>query len=213
MITTAFFTRCLRNVRLSLAPWLVCVLTLAAMPQGALADATPLEITQLRLERADDGLFVTAQMKLDLPTIVEDALHKGIAIFFVAEAELLRDRWYWYDKKMAVAARHMRLAYQPLTRRWRLNMSSEPIGNVGLGVSFSQSFETLPEAMQAVQRISRWKIAEAGALDADARHNVEFRFRLDMSQLPRPFQIGVVGQSEWNLVASRNIRLNPENAK
>jgi hypothetical protein len=31
---------------------------------------------------------------------------------------------------------------------------------------------------------------------------VEFRFRLDMSQLPRPFQIGTLGQSDWNISAS-----------
>ena len=27
----------------------------------------------------------------------------------------------------------------------------------------------------------------------------DFRFRLDVSQLPRPFQIGVANQPEWNL--------------
>ena len=46
--------------------------------------------------------------------------------------------------------------------------------------------------MAAVQRISHWKIAEAGDVDPDARYNVDFRFRLDVSQLPRPFQIGAV---------------------
>lgn len=213
MITTVFSTRCLRSVRLSLTLWLACVLALAGAPKPVHAQANPLEIAQLRVERADDGLFLTAQIKLELPSIVEDALHKGIAMFFVAEAELLRDRWYWYDHKVTVAAKHIRLAYQPLTRRWRLNMSPEPIRNVGLGVSFSQNFDSLEDALQAVQRISRWKIAEASALEADARHNIEFRFRLDMSQLPRPFQIGVVGQSDWNLVASRNVRLNSESGK
>ena len=218
MITTDFFTHCSRSVRLSQTLWLAFILTLAGVLYPARAQAqvpaNPVEIALLRVERADDGLFLTAQIKLELPSIVEDALHKGIAMFFVAEAELLRDRWYWYDRKVAVAAKYIRLAYQPLTRRWRLNMSPEPIGNVGLGVSFSQNFDSLQDALDAVQRISRWKIAEAGVLETDARHNIEFRFRLDVSQLPRPFQIGMVGgQSEWNLVASRNFRLNPDGAK
>ena len=174
------------------------------------AESPPVEITQLRVERADDGLFLTAQLKLDLPTIVEDALNKGVAMFFVAEAELLRDRWYWSDRKLAVAAKYIRLAYQPLTRRWRMNVSPEPIGNAGLGVSITQNFDSLDDALQALQRQVRWKIAEPGLLDADSRHYVEFRFRLDMSQLPRPFQIGVVGNSEWNLAAARTYRINPE---
>lgn len=209
MITTDFFTHCFKSVLLRWALWLAAVAVLSCLPL-AHAQVHSVEITQLRAERSDDGLFLTAQIKLELPSIVEDALLKGVAMFFVAEADLLRDRWYWYDRKVAMAVKHIRLAYQPLTRRWRLNMSPEPIGNVGLGVSFSQNFDSLQDALQAVQRISRWKIAEASALDADARHNIEFRFRLDMTQLPRPFQIGVVGQSEWNLSTSRNVRLNPE---
>ena len=58
-----------------------------------------------------------------------------------------------------------------------------------------------------MQRISRWKIAEAGRLDPDARYYVDFRFRLDMSQLPRPLQIGVGGQADWNIAVMRNQRL------
>lgn len=210
MITTDFFTRYFKSGPLRQCLWRVLFVALAGLLHPAQAQVSSVEIAQLRVDRADDGLFLTAQIKLDLPSIVEDALNKGVAMFFVVEADLLRDRWYWYDRKVSVAVKHIRLAYLPLTRRWRLNMSPEPIGNVGLGVSFGQNFDSLPDALQAVQRISRWKIAEAGALDADARHNIEFRFRLDMTQLPRPFQIGVVGQSEWNLVASRNYRLNPE---
>jgi hypothetical protein len=143
--------------------------------------------------------------------VIDDALEKGIPMFFVAEAVLLRDRWYWYDKQIAFTARHMRLSYQPLTRRWRLVVSSMPIGNSGLALG--QTFETREEAMAAVQRISHWKIAEAGDVDPDARYNVDFRFRLDVSQLPRPFQIGALGHADWNITAGRNQRLGFEIVK
>jgi hypothetical protein len=99
----------------------------------------------------------------------------------------------------------MRLSYQPLTRRWRLTISNGPIGNSGLALG--QTFETRDEALAAIQRISHWKIAEATDIDPDARYNVDFRFRLDVSQLPRPFQIGAVGHSDWSIAASRNVRL------
>ncbi len=213
MITTAFSTHCLKSAWLSLGRWLAGVLLFAGVLLGAYAEGNPVEITQLKVERADDGLFLTAQVTLDLPSIMEDALNKGVALYFVAEAELLRDRWYWYDRKLTVATKYIRLAYQPLTRRWRMNVSPEPIGNAGLGVSISQNFESLSDAMQALQRQVRWRIADATLLDGDSRHYVEFRFRLDMSQLPRPFQIGVVGNSEWNLSATRTYRLGAEAAK
>ncbi|HVZ44164.1 MAG TPA: DUF4390 domain-containing protein [Ramlibacter sp.] len=176
---------------------MVCALPVRAQPGHA-------EITQLEVERGEEGILLTAHTKFDLPTPVEDALAKGIPIFFVAEATVLRDRWYWYDKKIATATRHMRLSYQPLTRRWRLQVSSGPIGSSGLALG--QSFDTKEEALAAVQHIAHWKIADA-ELDPEARHSVEFSFRLDVSQLPRPFQIGALGQADWNIGASRTQRI------
>ena len=209
----AFSTRCLRSARLSLFGWLAALVLLVGVPAPAFAEGDPLDITQLRVERADDGLYLSAQIRLDLPPIMVDTLNKGVALHFVAEAELLRDRWYWYDRKLALATKYIRLAYQPLTRRWRINVSPEPIGNAGLGVSITQNFDSLDAALQALQRQVRWKIADPTLLDPDSRHYVEFRFRLDMSQLPRPFQIGIVGNSEWNLSATRTYRLNPDSGK
>ena len=190
-----------------------CALILCALvwQPVALAQATNAEITQLRLERGEDGVLLTATVKFELPTVIDDALAKGIPMFFVAEAVLFRDRWYWYDKQVVTVARHMRLSYQPLTRRWRLTVSSSPIGNSGLALG--QTFDTREEALAAIQRISHWKIAELTDVDAEARYNVDFRFRLDVSQLPRPFQIGAVGHADWNIAVVRNQRLTLESAK
>jgi hypothetical protein len=188
---------------------LACCALLLAFP-GA-AQGPQAEISQLRLERTEEGVLLSANVMFEVPAIIDDALAKGIPMFFVAEAVLFRDRWYWYDKVVAASARHMRLSYQPLTRRWRLVVSPTPIGNSGL--SLGQTFETREEALSAVQRISHWKIAEASAVDPDQRYNVDFRFRLDVSQLPRPFQIGAVGHADWNITTMRNQRLGFESAK
>ena len=80
-------------------------------------------------------------------------------------------------------------------------------------MALNQGFETLDEALAAIRRVSRWKIAEAGDLDADPKNNVEFRFRLDVTQLPRPFQIGALGQAEWDISASTTQRLNVPGGK
>ena len=190
-------------MRLLLACVFLLALGLPAHAQNAGA-----EITQLKAERTDDGVLLSAAIRFDLPPAIDDALAKGVPMFFVAEAVLLRDRWYWYDKPVATATRHMRLSYQPLTRRWRLQVSATPIGAAGL--SLGQLFDTRDEALSAVQRISHWKIAEGADVDPEARHNVDFRFRLDVSQLPRPLQIGAVGQADWHISATRNTRLAME---
>ncbi len=186
------------------------LLSLLLFTTGAVR-AEGAEVTQLRLERADDGVLLSASVQFELPAAVEDALVKGIPMYFVADASLLRDRWYWYDKHVAGGSRHMRLSYQPLTRRWRLQVSSAPIGSSGLALG--QSFDTREEALAAIQHVSRWKIAELTDLDPEARYSVDFRFRLDISQLPRPFQIGAAGQADWNIVAARTQRLALEHGR
>jgi hypothetical protein len=160
------------------------------------------EITQYQVERVDDEILLSAQIAFELPSAVEDALLKGIPMFFVTEAEVLRERWYWYDKRLSTVERHIRLAYQPLTRRWRLNATAGAARESSQGLALNQGFETLAEALAAVKRIFRWKIADVSDLDGSPKYRVDFRFRLDLSQLPRPFQIGALGQSDWDLAAT-----------
>ena len=211
MVTmTAFFTRCWRNARPDLAAVMVWACLMTGLPQAAQAQPAAAEITQFRVERLGDGVFLSAVVKFELPPAVEDALTKGVPMFFVAEADLFRDRWYWTDKKVVAVQRHIRLAYQPLTRRWRINVSTGVMSGNNLGVSLSQSFDSLPEALASLQRLSRWKIADVSEIDLDARHNVELQFRLDVTQLPRPFQIGTLGQSDWNVSATASQRLKME---
>lgn len=182
-----------------------------AMAAPGSASAT--EITQLRVERGDDGVHLSAQVRFELPAVVEDALLKGIPMFFVVEADIYRDRWYWTDPRVASAARTVRLAYQPLTRRWRVNIASGLItSSAGLRATLNQNYETLPEALSAIQRVARWKIADAAEVDPDAAHKLDFSFRLDLTQLPRPFQIGVAGQKDWNISAQVRERLKLEPA-
>ena len=107
----------------------------------------------------------------------------------------------------------MRLAYQPLSRRWRLNVSSVPIANAGLGVSLNQNFDSLPEALDAIKRIGRLRLADRSEVGDETTQPVQFSFKLDTTQLPRPFQIGVAGQADWNIVVERSARLALEKLK
>jgi hypothetical protein len=170
----------------------------------ALAQTPAPEVTQLRVDRVDNSLFLSARLMFELPDTIEDALLKGVAMIFVAEAEILRERWYWSSKKIGSAERHLRLAYQPLTRRWRLSVASGPMTSGSLTMALNQNFDTLPEALAAIQHFSNWKIVETMGIEPDQRYQLEFRFRLDSSQLPRPLQINAFGQSDWDLAVVVN---------
>ena len=177
------------------------------------AETPAAEITQMRLERDAEGIFLFASLRLDLPAAVEEALVKGVPMYFLAEAEVTRHRWYWSDKVVSSVQRHMRLAHQPLTRRWRLSVASGPITASSAGMTLNQSFDTLAEAMAALRRLSGWKVADASVLDSGSTHKVEFRFGLDLEQLPRPFQIGAFGQSDWTISARATQQISPEGSR
>lgn len=191
--------------------WLfaVCLVGLCLL---ARAQSTA-ELSSFELERGSEELSVSAQLEFELSPTVEEALLKGIPMVFVAETELLRERWYWYDKSVAISTRQFRLAFQPLTRRWRLNISSGTANATGQGLALNQSFDTLQQALATIKRISRWRVAGASELDPTVRYRFEFRFRLDLGQLPRPFQIGAIGQSDWDIGVTRSELLAPEVVK
>jgi hypothetical protein len=204
-------TLCWRRIGIDLAAWFARALLMAVLSLGgAWAQTSSVELTELMPVRKDNALLLNVQLKLELGPAVEDALIKGLAVHFVAEAEVSRERWYWTDKKIGAASRYYRLAFQPLTRRWRLNVSSEPISGTGLAGSISQNFETLAEALRVIRRQSAWKIADAQSLDPDVRQRLRYDFRLDVSQLPRPFQIAAGNQADWNLQVIKTLRLSEE---
>lgn len=210
MSTTGFITQFLKNAtpEAALRRLLAFCLCVMAVLIGQTALAT--EVTQLQMERSEEGVYLSASVQFDVPVVVEDAMLKGIPMFFVAEADIYRARWYWYDKRITTATRTMRLAYQPLTRRWRLNVLPGAISVTGLRASFSQNYDSMADAISSIQRLARWRIADAAEVEVDARHKVEFRFRLDLSQLPRPFQIGVAGQKDWAITAETSRELIAE---
>ncbi len=206
-----FITHCWKSAGVDLwreCRWFLAACWLVCAPVGAQTSAV--ELTALKVERQDASLMLHAQLRLELGPAVEDALIKGLAVHFLAEAEVMRDRWYWYDRKIDAATRYCPLAHQPLSRRWRLNVSSEPISHAGVSSSLSQNFDSLQDALSVIRRQTGWKVADMADIDPESRQYVTYRFKLDVSQLPRPFQIAAGNQADWRLEISRNLRVTAD---
>ena len=181
------------------------------MVSGLATAQNAAEVGALQIDRSEEGVFLSTQLQFDLSPHMEEALSKGIQMIFIEEANLLRERWYWYDKKVVSERRYLRLSYQPYSRRWRLQVANAAGFGPGAGAGLSQYFDSLSDALATIRRLSRWKIAEPGDVDPEGKYRLEFSFSLDVSQLPRLFQL-VPGQSEWTLNATRSQRLGPAEA-
>jgi Domain of unknown function (DUF4390) len=174
--------------------------------QSAWAQSS-VQLTDQLLERGDDGVYLSATLDFALSPSLEDALSRGMPLTFVMQAEVMRERWYWYDKKVSGVDRYFRLTYQPLSRRWRLHVSSAPIQSIGLGVTLGNSYDSLADAMAVVQKINRWKVADTQVLQKDVKQRLDLRFRLDLSQLPQALQFGNQASSDWNVNFDQSFRL------
>jgi len=179
---TASSTRCWKKLNRWVA---LLALILGIAP---FAGASGIDVKSAALVRAEDGYFLEAEFDVALTPALEDALNKGVPLYFTLEFELIRSRWYWFNEKVAGSQQQFRLSYNALTRQYR----------VGVGTLY-QNFTSLPEAMGFLSRVRLRDIAEPDALGKGVNYTAALRLRLDTSQLPRPFQISAVGSRDWSV--------------
>ncbi len=184
-----------RTARRLLCTWALLLglcLFLATPP----AQAQGVELALLKTSRAEGALNLDFAARVTLPRAAEDALLRGVPIYFVAEASLYRGRWYWRDERVARVSRSWRVAFQPLTSSWRVSLAS-----------LNQTHASLSEALTAASRSAGWRLADLNQIDPDKTYYVEFSYRLDSTQLPGPMQFGL-GGGDWAVGVSRDLRVD-----
>lgn len=181
---TAFSTRCSRKFSLFAA---LAALWLILVAPGV-SHADGIEVKNAAVTLAEDGLVLQAEFGTTLTPTLEDALNKGVSLYFLLEFELIRPRWYWVNEKIISTQQQYRLSYNALTRQYRIG-----VGNL------YQNFSTLAEALEVMSRLRRREEIEPGAIRKDTTYTAGLRLRLDISRLPKPFQISALGSREWNI--------------
>ncbi|MGV0949515.1 MAG: DUF4390 domain-containing protein [Azonexus sp.] len=170
--------------------WLPALL--AIVP--ALALAAEIEITNPQIVASDDGYVVSADFSFELNERLEEAVTKGVVLYFVADFEMTRPRWYWLDEKLVSRSQTYRLSYHALTRQYRLSTGG-----------LHQSFDSLSDALRVLSRLRNWLVIDKGAekagVHAGDTYTAALRMRLDINQLPRPFQISALGNKDWSLAS------------
>jgi len=170
---TAFITRCCKR----LEGGLLALLLLAAVS----AHAGSIEPIRATLMPGDDGYTLSAEFSVDLGNRLEDAVARGVPLYFNLEFVLERSRKYWVNEHVTTRSLGYRLSYSSLTRQYRLTT-----GNL------HQNFGSLAEAMRVVGRIAALPVVEKDAIKAGESYEAAVRLALDRSQLPKPFQVDAI---------------------
>ncbi|MBL8513724.1 MAG: DUF4390 domain-containing protein [Betaproteobacteria bacterium] len=145
-------------------------------------------VLSARLDASEDGWQVNADFELSLAPQLFEAVRKGVPLYFAAEFELTRGRWYWIDQKLVDARRERRVSFTPLTDQYRVATSG-----------ISQTLTNAEDVTRLLARIRSWTVAERGQLKNGERYEAALRFRLDSAQLPKPFQLNVLTSREWSV--------------
>ena len=164
----------------------MCLMVLGVFSTTVSAEG--IKIKSFELEKADNDWLLNATFQIELSPGLEDAVQKGVVLYFQTEFDLTRSRWYWFDEKSALVQRQTRLSYQPLTQQYRI--ASE---------GFTFSAKTISEALQAVGSVGGWRVMDNAQLDPSKSYTAALRMTLDLSKLPKPFQVNALNNRDWNV--------------
>ena len=173
--------------------WLLALgaLVLALFAAAGPARAEGITPVVVKIESGDDGYRLDAEFDIQFSPRLEEAVNRGVALFFVVEFELSKPRWYWFDEKPVQLSQTYKITYTPLLRQYRLSVGSA-----------YQNFRRFDDVVQALSRVRGWPVADKGTLRKEGgAYQAAIRMRLDTAQLPKPFQLNAVASRDWNLAS------------
>ena len=167
---------------------LFCSVTLLLVTLSV--QATDISIRNPQLIANEDGYILAADFNINFNSRLEEAVNKGVVLYFAVDFELTPLRWYWFDEQIIHRNKTFRLSYHALTRQYRLSTGA-----------LHQSYTSLDEALRIMSRLRNWQVLETGEIKADQTYLASLRMRLDLTQMPKTFQVSALSNKDWNLAS------------
>ena len=161
-----------------------CLLSSVLCP---LAAAEGISVNKAEARLGEDGYQLSASYDINLPVVTQQALSRGIPLYFVGEFSLTRSRWYWLDEEIFQGEQTVKLSYNVLTRQYRISR----------GALF-QNFASYEDALNILSRQSSATIP-ADLMKKEGSYIAAVRLRLDTAQLPKLLQVNALAGKDWAL--------------
>jgi len=168
----------------------VALASLLGMCAGRTAQAGDIPVASASLSIDGDEILLAAEFEVDLTPALEQALDKGVPLYFTIDFELQRPRMMWFPEKVATWSITYRVSYSSLTRQYRV--SSGPLG---------QTFEALGDVERFIGHVASRPVASTSDVAKGVQYEAAVRMKLDVNQLPKPFQVNALASREWQLAS------------
>lgn len=169
---------------------LLFYVAIAVYPISSFA-ADDIQIGTARIEHSDDTYKLLTSFSLDFNHSLEETLSHGIPLYFKTEIEVRRPIAFWFDEISVAKSRTVRISYNVLTQQYSISIPG----------TLQRNYSTLEDALSALRYPPSWVIADHSELSVGEKYNVSVRVMLDVSQLPKPFQINALNNRDWRLVS------------
>jgi len=151
------------------------------------AQAEGISVNRAEARLSDDGYQLSASYDINLTFAAQQALERGVPLYFVGEFLLTRPRWYWLDEEIFQGEQTVKLSYNVLTRQYRISR----------GALF-QNFAGLEDALNILSRQSS-TVIPAESVEKNQSYIAAARLRLDVAQLPKLLQVNAMTGKDWTL--------------
>ena len=151
------------------------------------AQAEGISVNRAEARLSDDGYQLSASYDINLTFAAQQALERGVPLYFVGEFLLTRPRWYWLDEEIFQGEQTVKLSYNVLTRQYRISR----------GALF-QNFAGLEDALNILARQSS-AVIPAELVEKNKSYIAAARLRLDVAQLPKLLQVNALTGKDWTL--------------
>lgn len=164
------------------------------------AFAEGISISRADARLTEEGYQLSAEYNIQLSPMVETALQRGVALYFVSELTINRSRWYWLETDVARDEQSAKLSYNALTQQYRITH----------GALF-QSFHDLKDALHVLGHQTAPPVPVALMDKSGGGYfsrllkkgsnccSAFAQMRLDVTQLPKPLQVNALTNEDWNL--------------
>ena len=154
---------------------------------AATAYADGVSVNKAEVRQGENGYQLSASYDINLTYAAQQALTRGIPLYFVGEFSLTRSRWYWLDEEIFQGGQTVKLSYNVLTRQYRISR----------GALF-QNFASYEDVLNILSRQSSATIP-ADTMKKEGSYIAAVRLRLDTAQLPKLLQVNALAGKDWAL--------------
>ena len=164
------------------------LLLMLAQPPAYAGAVSRIEPKEAAIRFDEDAYVLAAEFAIELGDRFEEAVARGLPLYFKLELVIERPRKYWIAEHITTRVVDYKLTYSSLTRQYRIHN----------GV-LQQNFSGLADALRVLGRVSRLTVGEKSLLTEGENYQATLRLALDRSQLPKPFQVDALTDRSWQI--------------